>query len=443
MRWQRVLKWLYPGMGVKRWALLIGAGALLLVIGLIGLIGRARLKTLYDFFAASDFYTYLTIVVLTLVGLIAIGLGVNQLVRSIIREIRPEAEGRASELIYDRRLLRRGPQLCALGGGTGLSTLLRGLKEYTSNISAIVTVMDSGGSSGRLRRELGMLPPGDIRNNLIALAADESKIAELFDYRFGDGRGQLSGHSLGNLVLAGMQELRGSFEQAVVEMSQILNIRGQVLPATLENVELCAEMDDGSQVCGEAQIPTMSKRIKRLWLSQPHVAPSPRVLEEIRQAELIILGPGSLYTSLIPNLLVEGISREIAAAPALKLYIANLMTQPGETDGLSLMDHLKALEPYFDLRGLDLVLVNSGPIPEPILRRYRQEGSEPVLRDLSSKNPFGLRVIAADLIEPVRQTEESGRSKLTVKHSPQKLARAIVSCAPQLFEGHHWKRRSH
>lgn len=437
---KRVLKWLYPGMGVKRWALLIGFSALLLVIGLIGLIGRERLKALYDFFSTSDVRIYLAIALLISVGLLGIGLGVNQLVRSIIREISPEAEGRASEVIYGKRLLSRGPRICALGGGTGLSTLLRGLKAYTSNISAIVTVMDSGGSSGRLRRELGMLPPGDIRNNIIALAADESKIAQLFAYRFRDGGGALGGHSLGNLVLAGLQELSGgNFEQAVVEMSQILNIRGQVLPATLENVELCAEMSDGRRVHGEAEIPTAGKRIVRLSLSRPDIPPAPKVLEEIRRADLVILGPGSLYTSLIPNLLVDGISREIEAASALKFYIANLMTQPGETEGFALSDHLKALEPYLDPRALNFVVVNSAPIPEEILKRYREERAVPVLCDLGARNAFGLRLVAGDLIDLVR-VDADGQTKLTVKHNPEKLARAIASCVPRLFYGPHRRR---
>jgi uncharacterized cofD-like protein len=435
MWWRRILKWLYPGMRVKRWALLIGFSALLMVVGLIGLIGRERLKTLYDFFSASDVRIYLAIALLISVGLLGIGLGVNRLVRSIIREISPEAEGRTSEVIYGKRLLSRGPRICALGGGTGLSTLLRGLKTYTSNISAIVTVMDSGGSSGRLRRELGMLPPGDIRNNIIALAADESKITQLFAHRFRDGGGDLGGHSLGNLVLAGLQELTGgNFEQAVVEMSQILNIRGQVLPATLEDVELCAEMHDGSRVHGEAEIPTSGKRIVRLTLSRPDIPPAPKVLEEIRRADLIILGPGSLYTSLIPNLLVEGINREIEATSALKFYIANLMTQPGETEGFALSDHLKALEPYLDPRALDFVVVNSEPIPEEILKRYREERAVPVTCDLSTRNVFGLRVVAGDLIDLVHVGAD-GQTKLTVKHNPEKLARAIASCVPRLFEG--------
>jgi len=440
MWWQRTLKWLYPGMGVKRWALLIGFSALLLVVGLIGLIGRERLKALYDFFSVSDIRIYLAIALLISIGLLGIGLGVNQIIRSIIREISPEAEGRTSELIYDKRVLGRGPRVCALGGGTGLSTLLRGLKASTSNISAIVTVMDNGGSSGRLRRELGMLPPGDIRNNLIALAADESKLARLFAHRFRDGLGELGGHSLGNLVLAGMQELTGNFEQAVAEMSQILNIQGQVLPATLEDVELCAEMSDGNVVRGEAQIPRSGKRIVRLSLSRPHVAPSRKVLEEIEQADLIILGPGSLYTSIIPNLLIDGISRAIEAAPALKFYIANLMTQPGETEGFTLSDHLQALAPYLDPTVLDFVIINSEPIPEEILRRYREENSIPVICDLAGHNPFGLEVVAAPLIDLVRVKEER-HEKLTVKHNPEKLARVITSCLSRLSEGGH-KRRS-
>lgn len=424
---RRALKWLYPGMGVKRWALVIGLSGVVMVVGLMGLIGKENLKAIYGLFAGSGPAVYGLIATLILLGVGGIAFGVNRLVRSIIRGISPEYEGRASDIIYSRRLLSRGPQVVAVGGGTGLSTLLRGLKELTANITAVVTVMDDGGSSGRLRREMNILPPGDIRNCLIALAEDESKMSQLFQHRFRDG-GALDGHSLGNLVLAGLKEMTGSFDRAVEELSSLLNIRGQVLPTTLEDVQLVAEMADGTLVRGECNIAQANERIVRMALSRPRVRPYPKVITAIRSADVIILGPGSLFTSIISNLLVEEVAREIELARAIKFYIANLMTQPGETDEFTLNDHLRALNEHLDLSSFDYLIVNSRPIPKELEESYRSENAVPVVNDLAEANEYGLVVVEADLLDVV---ELEGRA--TVKHHPEKLARTIARCTKAAF----------
>jgi uncharacterized cofD-like protein len=308
----------------------------------------------------------------------------------------------------------------AIGGGTGLSTLLRGLKEETANITAVVTVMDDGGSSGRLRSELDVLPPGDVRNCILALAEDEERMARLFQYRFLGGA-DLKGHSLGNLLLVGLEQATGGFDRAIEEMSLILNTRGQVLPATLEKTRLLAQMEDQVWVEGESHITADPRRIVRISLSSENVLPYSRVIDEIERADLILLGPGSLFTSLIPNLLIDGIARAIADARAEKLLVANLMTQPGETDRFTLKDHLQALAEYIDLRSFDSILVNNVSPTEELLSGYREEAAEPIINDLEEENEYDLQVVLADLVGTI---EMDGKS--TVKHDPKKLARAIV-----------------
>jgi uncharacterized cofD-like protein len=420
MKWKRFLRWLYPGMGVKRWAALAALAMLAFIFGLVLLFGKGMIRWLYALLVPAPGYALLIGSLLLVGGLAGAILGVHRFLRSVIKGVAPQALGQAGEVIYSQRVLSRGPEVVALGGGTGLSVLLRGLKEYTSNITAVVTVMDTGGSSGRLRREMEILPPGDIRNCIIALADDESRIAALFQHRFREG--SFNGHSLGNLVIAGLQERLGRFDLAIAEMSHILNIRGRVLPATLEQVDLVAEMEDGGFVRGETEIVKDPRRIKRMLLSKQPVPPYEQVLEGIRRAELIVLGPGSLFTSIIPNLLVEDVVREIEQARAKKFYILNLMTQPGETDGFTARDHLRALGEYIDVSKFDYIIVNSQPIPEPLLRQYAAEGAGPVINDLSGLE--GPEVITADLLEIVEL-----EGKPTVKHNSKRLAKLIMETA--------------
>jgi uncharacterized cofD-like protein len=323
----------------------------------------------------------------------------------------------------------RGFRVVALGGGTGLSTLLRGLKEHVarradgpanrerpiSDLTAIVTVTDDGGSSGRLRRENRILPPGDIRNCMVALSQDETLLSRLFQYRFSAGRG-LIGHNFGNLFLAALTHVTGDFAEAVRVSSKVLATRGRIFPSTLSNVHLVAKLDNGRVVHGETRITASRSRIQRLTLSPRRVRPMPKAIEAIQQADLILLGPGSLYTSILPNLLIPEISSVIAKAKAPRVYVANLMTQPGETAGYALADHLRAIQQHVPRRVIDWVVANRKPVSPDVARRYRAQGAEPVTIDLAALQKLGFRVILDDLLE------EHG----LIRHDTKRLARLLL-----------------
>ncbi|MBU8906707.1 gluconeogenesis factor YvcK family protein [Desertibacillus haloalkaliphilus] len=283
-------------------------------------------------------------------------------------------------------------KIVVIGGGTGLSVLLRGLKTFSVDITAIVTVADDGGSSGRLRKELNIPPPGDVRNVLVALSEVEPLVEQLFQHRFENGNG-LSGHSLGNLLLAGMTSITGDFAKGITELSRVLNVRGKVLPAANTSISLHAEMTDGTLVAGESQIPLVGKQIKRVFLTPEQITPLEDSLQAIREADLIVIGPGSLYTSVIPNLLVPQISETIKQAKAKKVYICNAMTQSGETDGYKASDHVQSIVNHVGQGLLDVVLVNNHHIPSAIIERYAQEDAEPVINDEETIRSLGLKVI--------------------------------------------------
>lgn len=289
------------------------------------------------------------------------------------------------------------PKVVIIGGGTGLSVLLRGLKRKPFEITAIVTVADDGGSSGRLRDELKIPPPGDIRNVLAALSDVEPLIEELFQHRFKNGN-DLTGHSLGNLILAAMTNITGDFVLAIREMSKVLNVRGTVLPAANRSVVLNAEMEDGTIITGESKIPVSGKKIKRVFLTPDHVEPLPETIEVIRRADMIIFGPGSLYTSILPNLLVPKIGEEVCKSPAKKVYICNVMTQAGETSNYTASDHVKALYDHLGCPFIDVVLVNNGEIPEYIQKRYEKEAAFPVQADAPSLEKIGLQVVQDHMV---------------------------------------------
>ncbi len=419
-RVRKAIRWLHPGMRVKRWGLLATLSMMLIVFAILSSVGKQWVSQLYSYIPKSPQMQGLIIAFEFLIGIAGFSYALFRLVRSLARGIAPGRDEKPSQIIYRTRVLQRGPQVVAIGGGTGLSTLLRGLKEETSNITAIVTVMDDGGSSGRLRNDLDVLPPGDIRNCILALAQDEQRMAKLFQHRFW-GTSELAGHSLGNILLVGLEQATGGFDRAVEEMSYILNVSGEVVPATLEKAHLRAQMEDGNWVEGESGITADPRRIKCIELSKRSVKPYYRVLEAIESADLILLGPGSLYTSIVPNLLVEGIADGIRRSAAEKIVIGNLMTQPGETDGFSLLDHLEALAEYVDLGCFEKLLVNHALPPEEFISRYKAEAAEPVINDLAEENKYHIEVVTADLIG---FAELSG--KQTVKHDPAKLARAIV-----------------
>ncbi len=362
------LKWLIPGMGVKRWLLLLFAGITIVSLG-VGYV----LVDIYRTWAFPTVFYYLTLqfipralrgLLFGTVGLAAIIIAILQLNRSLLAAFRSPGQSSLVDVIYNHRHRIRGPRVVAIGGGTGLSILLRGLKDHTENITAIVTVADDGGSSGRLRRDLGLLPPGDFRNCIAALADEESPTARLFQYRFGKGVG-LNGHTFGNLFIAAMAAVTGNFERAILESSQVLNIRGRILPSTLENVTLWADLQEDDeqlagpgQVQGESQIPKSGKPIDRVFLEPGKVPAYPEAIKAILEADLITAGPGSLYTSVMPNLLVPGIASALRASPATKVYICNIATQEGETDHFSLDDHLRALEDHVGQGLFTYVLAN-------------------------------------------------------------------------------------
>jgi uncharacterized cofD-like protein len=309
------------------------------------------------------------------------------------------------------------PRIVIIGGGTGLPVLLRGLKQYSVDITAIVTVADDGGSSGRLRDDLDIPPPGDIRNVLAALSDVEPLVEEMFQHRFTTSN-ELSGHSLGNLILAAMTSITGNFVHAIQEMSKVLNVHGKVLPAANQSVVLHAEMEDGTVVSGESKIPYSGKKIKRVFLTPGDIRPLPETIQAIRQADLIILGPGSLYTSVLPNLLVPRLGEEVCRSQAKKIYICNLMTQAGETHGYTASDHVKALYDHMSCAFIDTILVNDKEIPEDIQLRYNEELADPVKYDLPRIFELGLEVVHADIA-----IQENG----ALRHDPKKVAKILYN----------------
>lgn len=402
----RLLKWLYPGMKIKRWLVLLIAGALLLMTG----------SALFP--AEAGVAVRLVSLVILGLGLSALSAGVVGLLRSFLDVLSPSPQQDLVELVFQRRHLERGPKLVAIGGGTGLSTLLSGLKAYTTNLTAVVTVADDGGSSGRLREEFGMIPPGDIRNCLVALAETGPLMQQLFQYRF-TGSSALGGHNFGNLFITAMTQITGDFQQAIRASSQVLAIRGHVVPSTCNRVQLVAEHEDGGVTAGESRISQTSSPIKRLYLEPPNSPPTPEALRAIREADAIILGPGSLYTSIIPNLLVEGIVEAIAQSKALKIAVCNVMTQFRETSGFKASDHVRALMTHASPAVLQVCLVNTKPVPPDLLEKYRQEQAFPVEPDVERIRALGYQVVAAEVISAHNH----------VRHDPDKLARLIIHLA--------------
>ncbi|EAX46509.1 protein of unknown function UPF0052 and CofD [Thermosinus carboxydivorans Nor1] len=424
------LKWLYPGMKLKRWLLLFSLGAIAASLGLaivfnykfVGSVEEALFKFVYRT-TGKYYYTATTVAG---IGIIALGLATmtfatRQIIRSVISVLVPEGSERLVEIIFQKRKLNRGPAIVVIGGGTGLSVLLRGIKSVTSNVTAIVTVADDGGSSGRIREDLGIIPPGDLRNCLVALADTEPLMEKLFQHRFG-GAGDLAGHSFGNLFLAAMTEVLGDVELALKESSKVLKVRGQVLPASTTTIRLVAEMTDGTLVEGESQIPLAKKTIKRISIRPHDAQPVEAALEAIRDADVCILGPGSLYTSVMPNLLVQGIADALRQSEAVKIYICNVMTQPGETDGYTASRHVQAIFDHVGPGVIDYVVVNVQEVAESLQNTYARQGAYPVLADIEAIEAMGVKVIGANLISETN----------LVRHDPVKLSRTIVDLVYKL-----------
>ncbi len=408
-------KWLVPGLQVKRWFALILFGAVLMTLGVLILFDIKPVFYTMEFVRkiAMNLSTEWIAFAFVMIGAGLFFKGWQKTNLSMLDGSDNEA---LLENLYRRRKLNRGPRIVAVGGGTGLSMLLKGIKHITNNITAVVTVGDDGGSSGRLREEMGVLPPGDIRNCIAALADDEDLVTKLFQYRFKTGEG-LEGHSFGNLFLTALCSITGDMVRAVKESSNVLSIRGRVLPSTLDDMKLVAEMEDGRIIHGESNIPEAHGKIKRLYTEPDDCRALPDVIEAIRNAELIILGPGSLYTSVTPNLLIKEIANEISKSNAKKIYVCNIMTQPGETDNYSVSDHVKALMQHAESKDIiETVLVNDF-LPSNLAKKYQLSGSYPVKLDYENLKKLGVKVFSRKLIEDSKEG--------LVRHSSHRVARAI------------------
>lgn len=422
-RVNRWFGWLAPGLLVKRWLFLSVTGVLLMGVG--ALVWLKLTPVFYTVQLLGSMLSTITTYVpnyvsgplAVLTGLLLIFWGQSRTLGAITDVLMPGNEDALLDVLLTQRRLSRGPKIVVLGGGTGLSNLLRGLKQYSSNITAIVTVADDGGSSGRLRREMGVLPPGDIRNCLTALADEEKLLTELFQYRFQSGTG-LEGHSFGNLFLTVMNEVTGNLEQAIAASSKVLAVRGQVLPATLSDVQLWAELSDGRQIFGESQIPKAGGRILRVGCIPENPPALPRAVKAIREADYIVMGPGSLYTSIIPNLLVPEIVEAIAASQVPRIYVCNIMTEPGETEGFAVSDHIRAIDQACGRYLFDAVLVQKTVPSQEVLANYARYGSGPVYLDRDTILAAGRRIIAANVMEET--------SNLTVRHDPYQLAKILL-----------------
>ncbi len=418
------LKWLYPGMKLKRWLLLFSLGVIAASLGLaivfnykyIGVVEENIFKLFYR--ATGKYYYAVTTVagtVIFVLGLAVMTFSTRQIIRSVVSVLLPEGSDKLVEIIFQKRKLNRGPAVTVLGGGTGLSVLLRGIKSVTSNITAIVTVADDGGSSGRIRNDLGIIPPGDLRSCLVALADTEPLMEKLFQHRFG-GAGGLAGHSFGNLYIAAMTEVLGDVELALKESSKVLAVRGQVLPSSAQTIRLAAEMADGSVVEGESQIPLAGKPIRRVFITPENAPPVASAIEAIENADACILGPGSLYTSVIPNLLVGGIADALRRTQAVKIYICNVMTQPGETDGYTASRHVRAIVDHVGPGLIDYVVLNGQEVAPGLQETYARQGAYPVVVDTEAVEAFGVKVVKANLISET----------VLVRHDPVKLSQTIM-----------------
>jgi uncharacterized cofD-like protein len=419
------LKWLYPGMKLKRWLLLFSVGVIAASLGLaivfnykyIGVVEENIFKFVYR--TTGQYYYAVTTIAgaaIFILGLAVMTFSTRQIIRSVISVLVPEGPDKLVEIIFQKRKLNRGPAVTVMGGGTGLSVLLRGIKGVTSNITAIVTVADDGGSSGRIREDLGIIPPGDLRSCLVALADTEPLMEKLFQHRFG-GAGGLAGHSFGNLFIAAMTEVLGDVEQALKESSKVLAVRGQVLPSSAQTIRLAAEMADGSVVEGESQIPLAGKAIRRVFIKPADAPPVASAIEAIEGADAVILGPGSLYTSVIPNLLVSGLADALRRTQAVKIYICNVMTQPGETDGYTASRHVQAIIDHVGPGVIDYVVVNDQEVAPHLREVYARQGAYPVAVDAERIEALGAKVMKANLISET----------ILVRHDPVKLSRMIMA----------------
>jgi uncharacterized cofD-like protein len=417
LRDHSAFKWLYPGMHIKRWLLLLLVGVCLMGLGIAYVLREAYLQ-----YTLPGVFYYLTLqfiprwargLLFIGISLSTVGIATWKLNESLLYAfVRPERDSSMLQAIYNKRFLSRGPKIVAIGGGTGLSTLLRGLKDYTSNLTAIVTVADDGGSTGRLRQEFGVVAPGDIRQCISALAESEPLMSRLFQYRFTEGSG-LEGHSFGNLFIVAMSEVTGNFETAIHEASRVLNVRGTILPSTLEDVSLSARTAENELVHGEHNITERGTAIKELYLNPADAEAHPDAVRAILDADLIVIGPGSLYTSILPNVLVPGIKKALCATSAPRIFVCNVATQHGETDGFSVVEHLETLERHGG-KGLVQGVVANNNIASSLPEAWHS-AAVPVSND-------GMAAFADVVLVEADVVAEENR----YRHDPAKLAATIL-----------------
>jgi uncharacterized cofD-like protein len=404
------LKWLYPGMLIKRWISLTVFGIFMISMGFVIVISERNPENK----AIAG--------LIIMVGVASVIFAVKRILKSFMAVLAPESNMLNSDLVekvYERRILEKGPKVVVIGGGTGLSTLLTGLKQKTSNITAIVTVADDGGSSGRLREEFGVLPPGDIRNCLVALSDSEDILGPLFQFRFTHGKG-LDGHNFGNLFITALASVTGDFARAIRESSKVLAIRGNVYPATLQTVKLVARRENGKEIEGESRIREgKGSPVERLFLLPGDCKATDESVQALKDADAIVLGPGSLYTSVMPNLLIGGIQKEIARSKAVKIYVCNVMTEPGETDDYSVSDHVKAIIKHTCPGVVNCCIANIARIPADLHDKYKEKEQYPVKID-----PLDEKWFASERIKLVKANIAG--VKEFVRHDPIKLTNVMM-----------------
>lgn len=415
MRVGRLPRWLYPGMHLKRWLLLLFIGIAILGLGAAIFIRDLYRATDADQIAIVYWLTgawldpQIRAALVGALGLVLTVIGMWGLMRSVVSPFVARGDS-VMEVLYTKRYLARGPRIVAIGGGTGLSTLLRGLKGYSANITAVVAVADDGGSSGQLRQQLGIIPPGDIRNCIAALADAEPLMTQLMQYRFPVGSG-LDNHAFGNLFIAAMTAVTGDFEEAVRESNRVLAVRGQVLPATTVPLNLSARLESGRIIVGQSDIAHAEEPIERVFIEPDDVRANGEALERILEADMVVIGPGSLYSSILPNLLIPDVRDALTAAPGLRVYVCNVATQPGETPDLTASQHLTTLFEHVGDDLVDCVIVNRGGARRP-------DGwlARPVEVDVRRLEELPVVIVEEDVIDPANAH----------RHDPAKLAATLM-----------------
>ncbi len=413
-------KFIYPGVKIKRWLVLFILSFIVFAFGLSGVLGKLVEHIRIEQINVDDFFHRLQR--LKLIDFLFLFLGIAGIILALRRSyfavltiLFSKKEKNFFSRIYKEAKLKRGPKIAAIGGGTGLSVLLKGIKESTSNLTAIVTVADDGGSSGRLRKSYNIIPPGDIRNCIVALADEEDILSKLLQYRFTE-KGELKGHNFGNIFITALTKISGDFPKAIKEISKVLAIRGQVFPVSLDNIKLKAKLKNGKEVYGQSNIAKSKVAIESIQIIPSNCKPYEQALKALKSADVVILGPGSLYTSIIPNLLIPGVKEILESDRILKIYICNIMTQPGETDGYTVSDHIKAIFKHSSNKVIDYVVVNDGIPRESLLKKYRSENSYIVKIDKEEIIKLGVKMVCAKLIEDGEY----------IRHSPSLLNKTIM-----------------